>query len=86
MASKKFEELNAMSVEELRAEVKETEVFLQKKRFEHAIKGLDNPLILRNVKKDLARVNTVLRQKEIAGMSAEELANRSKKRNRRKAK
>ncbi len=86
MASKKYEELNAMSVDELQAELKETRDFLQKKRFEHAIKGLDNPLILRNVRRDVARINTVLRQREIANMSDEEKALRSKisKRRRRK--
>jgi len=85
MASKKFEELSAMSVDELQNERSESETYLQKLRFDHAIRGLDNPLILRNVRRDVARINTELRRREVADMSKEELANRSNIRNRRKS-
>ncbi len=84
MPSKKFEELNAMSQEELQNELKESESYLQKLKFDHAIRGLDNPMVLRGVRRDVARIHTILRQKEMAGISTEELANRTKIRNRRK--
>ena len=86
MASKKFEELNAMSVEELQGELQETEKYLTKLRFDHAIKGLANPLVLREVRRDIARVHTELTRREIANMSKAELAKRSQYRKRRRAK
>ncbi len=84
MASKKFEELSAMNDEELRNELKETEAYLKKNRFDHAIKGSDNPILLRNVRRDIARINTEIRRREIAAMSEEELAARTRIRNRRR--
>ena len=84
MPSKKFEELSAMSVEELQNELKETETYIQKLKFDHAIRGLDNPLVLRSVRRDIARIHTILRDREVKAMSAEELANRTKIRKRRK--
>mgnify|MGYP002517796536 CR=1 FL=1 len=40
-------------------------------RFQHAINQLDNPMQISAVKKDIARVNTVLREREIQSGSAE---------------
>ena len=34
-------------------------------RFSHATRSLANPMALHNVKKDIARVKTVLREKEL---------------------
>ena len=53
-------------------------------KFEHAIKGLENPLVLREVKSDIARLQTEIRRREIAAMSPEQLARRTKIRARRK--
>ncbi len=86
MPSKKFEELNAMTPEELQAELQETETFLQKLKFDHAIKGLENPLAIRNVRRDIARIKTEQRRRELADASPEVLANRSKIRQRRRRK
>ncbi len=86
MATKKFEELNAMDNEQLQTELVETEQYLQKMRFDHSVKGLANPILLRNLKKDIARIKTELRRREIEAMSAEELAGRTNIRARRKRK
>ncbi len=40
-------------------------------RFQHAINQLDNPMRIDAVKKDIARVKTVLREREIQNNSAE---------------
>ena len=40
-------------------------------RFQHAINQLDNPMRLVAVKKDIARVKTILREKESAADGAE---------------
>lgn len=40
-------------------------------RFQHAINQLDNPMRLKAVKKDIARVKTILREQELHSDSAE---------------
>ncbi len=59
----KAAELNKMSAEELNAKLKELKGELFNLRFQHAINQLDNPHKLVEVKKDIARVMTVLNQK-----------------------
>ena len=86
MASKKYLELQDFSTEDLAAELKETSTQFQKLRFDHAIKGLDNPLVLREVRRDIARLKTEIRKRELTNMSEEEIAGRSKIRFRRRKK
>ena len=83
MSSKKFEELQNYSLEDLTAEIEQTEASYQKLRFDHAIKGLEDPMRLREVRRDIARLRTEQRRRELGGLPAEELANRSKLRKRR---
>lgn len=59
----KAAELNKMSAEELNAKLKELKGELFNLRFQHVINQLDNPHKLVEVKKDIARVMTVLNQK-----------------------
>ena len=64
MKTKKFtEELRAMTAEELNAKLKELKEELFTLRFQHAINQLDNPHKIADVKKDIARVMTVLSEK-----------------------
>lgn len=84
MATKKYLELQEFSDADLQAELKATEQSYQKMKFDHAITGLDNPLRLREVRRDIARLNTEIRRRELAAASAEELENRSKIRARRR--
>jgi len=86
MATKKYLELQEFSDADLQSELKETEGQYQKLKFDHAIKGLDNPLVLREVRRDIARLRTEIRRRQIAAMSTEQVANRSKKRARRRRK
>ena len=65
MKSTKFtEDLKKMSADELTAKLTELKEELFSLRFQHAINQLDNPHKIADVKKDIARVMTVLRQKE----------------------
>lgn len=64
MKSSKIKEYTAMSVEDLKKELKELKQELFKLRFQHALNGLDNPKKMESVKKNIARVNTVITQKE----------------------
>ena len=56
-------DLRAMNVEELNAKLKELKEELFTLRFQHAINQLDNPHKIADVKKDIARVMTVLCEK-----------------------
>lgn len=84
MASKKYLELQTMSVESLESELSQSKTDINRMRFDHGAKGLDNPLELGSLKKDIARLQTELRARVLKSMSADELAKRSKIRLRRK--
>ena len=59
----KAAELTKLSVEELNAKLKELKGELFNLRFQHAINQLVNPHKIADVKRDIARVMTVLNQK-----------------------
>ena len=58
----KAAELRTMSVEALEEKVKELNAELFNLRFQHAIHQLDNPHKMTEVKRDIARVMTVLQE------------------------
>ena len=86
MATKKYLELQELSDADLIAELEGAETDYNKSRFDHSVRGLDNPLELREMRRDIARINTELRRRELAMMTPEELAKRSKIRERRRRK
>ncbi len=82
MATKSFIELQEFSDEQLANELGETITQYRKIRFDHALKGLENPLAIRSVRRDIARMKNEVRRREIASMTPEQLAKRTKIRNR----
>ena len=62
----KMNKINEMSSPELEKELGELKTELFKLRFSLATNVLDNPMKIKEVKKDIARINTVLRQRELA--------------------
>lgn len=84
MATKRYIELTEMSDADLQAEVKQINTQFQKLSFDHTIKGLDNPVTLRTTRKDIARIQTEVRRREIEAMTPEQKAKRSKIRQRRR--
>ncbi len=84
MPSKKFIELQGMTVESIQEELKQAQSDLGRMKFDHGSKGLENPLLLGETKKDIARLKTELRAREVKAMSLEDLAKRSNIRLRRK--
>ena len=60
----KATELRAMTSEELTSKLKELKGELFNLRFQHAIKQLDNTHRIVEVKRDIARVMTILHEKE----------------------
>ena len=61
----KATEVRAMNKADLEKNVSELKAELFNLRFQHAINQLDNPIRLNEVKKDIARVKTVLRELEL---------------------
>ncbi len=84
MASKKFLELQTMSVETMQSELTESKSDLNRMKFDHGSKGIENPLEISALKKDIARLRTELRARELKLMTEEQISQRSKIRLRRK--
>ena len=59
----KAEELRSMSAEQLGVKLQDLKKELFNLRFQHAINQLDDPHKITDVKHDIARVMTVLREK-----------------------
>jgi large subunit ribosomal protein L29 len=64
----------------------ELESNVSKLKFEHAVRGLGNPMEIKVAKKNVARLKTEARAREISEMTSEQLASRSRIRNRRRSK
>jgi large subunit ribosomal protein L29 len=86
MANNKLTGLKELTEEVLQDELDNSESLYRKMKFEHAIKGLANPMELRDLRRNIARLNNELRSRQVATMSADELALRSKIRARRRKK
>ncbi len=61
----KINDIKYLSIAELNAKLKELNSELFNLRFSHATRSLANPMALHNVKKDIARVKTIIREKEL---------------------
>jgi len=59
----KARELRELSEEELESKKAEIKDQLFKLKFQHELGQLDNTMKLKNIKKDIARLKTVLREK-----------------------
>ncbi len=62
----KNKKLNEMSSPELEKELTELKSELFKLRFSLATNGLDNPMRIREVRREIARVKTILRKRELS--------------------
>ncbi|MDR0817627.1 MAG: 50S ribosomal protein L29 [Clostridiales Family XIII bacterium] len=60
------EKVREMSDLELEAELKKMKNELFNLRFQHVTGQLENPIKLRDVKRNIARVKTIIREKELA--------------------
>ncbi len=59
----KTTEIRDLSVAELNQKLADLKAELFNLRFQHAINQLENPMRLKAVKKDIARIMTVIREK-----------------------
>jgi len=67
MKANDIRDMREKTVSELDDELKALKTELFKLRFQHATNQLDNPLKLRSVKRDIARVKTIQREIELKG-------------------
>lgn len=61
----KMQEIRELSMQELEDKIKDLKEELFNLRFQNATNQLDNPMRIVSVKKDIARVKTVLKEKEL---------------------
>ena len=62
----KATEIRELSPAELNEKLASLKAELFNLRVQHAVNQLDNPIRLKDVKKDIARVKSVIREKELA--------------------
>jgi large subunit ribosomal protein L29 len=60
----KHSELNTLSLEELNQRLLSEKESLQKQKFAHAISPIENPMKIRETKKTIARILTILNTKK----------------------
>ncbi|MFN5363385.1 MAG: 50S ribosomal protein L29 [Bacteroidota bacterium] len=57
--------IREMSVSDLTAKIKDDQLRLKKLEFAHAISPLENPMNIRTLRRDIARLRTELKKKEM---------------------
>ena len=64
MKAKELKEIRGLSTEKLEEKLQELKKDLFMLRMQHATNQLDNPMRIAAVKKDIARIKTIIREKE----------------------
>ena len=67
----KIDKIREMSSPDLEKELGELKTELFKLKFSLATNGLDNPMKIKQVKRDIAKINTVLTERKIAERKGE---------------
>lgn len=62
----KISEIRNLSIEDLKNKLKDFKSELFNLRFQLAVNQLENPMRIKAVRKDIARVQTVIREKELS--------------------
>lgn len=65
----KKEEIKELSIQELKAQIEASEKAYRELKVAHAISPVDNPSKITKDRREIARLKTVLRQKEIAAQA-----------------
>ena len=63
----KTTEIREMSVEDLRTKIEELTTERFNLRFRSATESIENPMRFRSIRRDIARLQTILREKETNG-------------------
>ena len=64
MKAKEIKDIRGLSVEKLQEKLQDLKKDLFMLRMQHATNQLDNPMQIAAVKKDIARIKTIIREKE----------------------
>ena len=68
MANKKYDfnkSLKNLSIVDIKARIDEDQLRLKKLEFSHTISPLENPMSIRGLRQDIARLKTELKKKEL---------------------
>jgi large subunit ribosomal protein L29 len=68
MANKKYDfnkSLTSLSIVDIKARIDEDQLRLKKLEFAHTISPLENPMSIRGLRQDIARLKTELKKKEL---------------------
>jgi large subunit ribosomal protein L29 len=57
--------IEGLNITDLQARVAEDELRLKKLKFSHAISPVENPMTIRNLRRDIARLKSLLRKKQL---------------------
>ena len=63
----KVDEIRELSVEDLKAKIEELTTERFNLRFRSATESIENPMRFRGIRRDIARLQTILREKESNG-------------------
>ncbi len=66
MAKLKREDLNQLSMEDLKQRLHDDSEHLMKLRFNHAVNPIDNPSQIKHLRREIARLKTEMRKRELA--------------------
>jgi large subunit ribosomal protein L29 len=68
----KASDINEMSLEEMQRKIGDLKEELFNLRFQHEIGQLENPQRMKQTKRDIARIFTIMREVEVKNKTAEE--------------
>ncbi len=63
----KMDEIREMNDADLASKAKDLSEEYFRLRFQHGLRPLENPALLRQLKKDIARIKTVIAERRVAG-------------------
>ncbi|MBQ0057436.1 MAG: 50S ribosomal protein L29 [Bacteroidales bacterium] len=61
----KAQEIKNLTVEELKGRIAEEKASLESLQFNHAVSPLDNPMVIRATRRNIARLLTELKSREV---------------------
>jgi len=63
----KASEIRELTIKEIVEQIENEETLLSKQRLNHTVSPLDNPQKLKETRRNIARLKTILRDKELKG-------------------
>ncbi len=70
MSKTRKEDIAQMSVQDLKLKIHDDREAFRRLRFNHAVSPLENPMLLRNMRREIARLETEFRRRALAEQQA----------------